>query len=51
MAFDWYLSKQTLFTKKRNKIVRAVFEKITKTATNHVFQHTYLYKFNNFRLI
>ena len=47
MVFDRYLLKQTLFTKKRTKSLELFLRKSQKTATNHVFLHTYLYKFNN----
>ena len=47
MAFDRYLLKQTLFTKKRTKSLGLFLRKSQKTPTNHVFQHTYLYKINN----
>jgi hypothetical protein len=49
-AFGRYLLKQTLFTKKRTKSLEPFFRKSQKTAPNHVFRHTYLYKFNNFRI-
>ena len=48
MAFDRYLSMKTLFTKKGTKSLQLFLRKSLKTATNHVFRHTYLFKFNSF---